>query len=931
VERPKPFDSYNAGYVQALYERYLLSPGSVDESWRRYFESIDAREAGLIGAGLPAPAAAAPAAPTAPSIDQLRTAVAAAELVDAYRLHGHFAARLDPLGSEPTGHPQLDPAYHGISWAELESLPASVLNLGDVGETMADALSWIQSVYTGSIGYEYEHLEDPERREWLRDAIESGEYRRPLDAEEKRRLLRRLSEVEALEQFLHRAYLGQKRFSIEGTDMMVPMLDLAIEKAAGAGTREVIIGMAHRGRLNVLTQVVGRPYSAIIAEFEGQHAGFGTTGDVKYHLGAEGTYATASGQPLNVTLVPNPSHLEYVNAIVEGMARARQSDRSGPVLRRDESAVLPVLIHGDAAFAGLGIVPETLNLAALDGYRTGGTLHIIANNQIGFTTEPSDSRSTRYASDVARGYNIPIFHVNADDPEACLAVVRLALAFRERFAGDVVIDLIGYRRYGHNEGDEPAYTQPLLYEKIGAHPTVRRIWADRLVADGVLTREEADAIYDAAYQRLVEAQQEVKELAAKNGKIGSPPPIEPPPPPISVDTTVPMERLAALDRQLHTWPENFTVNAKLARQLERRAKVVAEGGAVDWAHAEALAFASLLVEGTPIRLTGEDVERGTFSQRHLVLHDAVTGETYAPVQHLTEAKAPFEIHNSPLTEMATLGFEYGYSVAAPEALVLWEAQFGDFANGGQVIIDQFLSAGRQKWGQHSGLVMLLPHGYEGQGPEHSSARIERYLQLAGEGNLRIAICTTPAQYFHLLRRQALAEDRRPLVVFTPKSLLRHPRAVSPVAELAEGGFRRVLDDDRAREHAGEVTRVLLCTGKVYYDLLGSEQRESSPNVAIVRVEQLYPFPEEDLAAILEGYGSAEEVVWVQEEPENMGAWRFVGPRIQRLLRDGIRLGYVGRPERASPAEGYLVRHEAQQSRIVADAFASTVALERKGR
>jgi len=911
VERANLFDSYNAGYAQELYDRYLQNPALVDESWRRFFAAGGAAQAGLIAAeGV---AAAAPGITQA----QLRTAVAAAALVDAYRLHGHLAAKVDPLGSPPVGHPMLSPEFHGITWEDLETLPASLLGIEGAGSTMADALARIREVYTGSIGYEYEHLEQPDRREWLRRAIESGEYRRPLNADEKKRLLGRLSEVEALEQFLHRAYLGQKRFSLEGNDMMVPMLDQAIERAAAAGTREVIIGMAHRGRLNVLTHVVGRPYSAIIGEFEGAHAGFGTTGDVKYHLGAEGSYATLSGEPLNVTLVPNPSHLEFVNAIVEGMTRARQTDFSGRENRRDPRAVLPILIHGDAAFAGQGVVPETLNLARIEGYRTGGTLHLIVNNQIGFTTTPRESRSTRYSSDLARGFDMPIFHVNADDPEACLTVVRLAMAYRATFGEDVLIDLIGYRRYGHNEGDEPSYTQPVLYEKIGKHPSVRKLWASALVESGVVSQQEADSIYDAAYQRLVEAQAEVKENAARNGA-GSHA-TSPQPAPAAPATAVPAERLVALDKQLHSWPDGFNVNPKLARQLERRSKALEAGGPIDWAHAETLAFASLLAEGTPVRLTGQDAQRGTFSQRHLVLHDFQTGATYTPLANLREAKAPFEVYNSPLTELAVMGFEYGFSVAAPQALVLWEAQFGDFANGAQVIIDQFIAAGSAKWGQDSGLVLLLPHGYEGQGPEHSSARIERYLQLAGEGAMTVADCTTPAQYFHLLRLQALRQDRKPLVVFTPKSLLRHPRAVSMLDELTAGAFHPVLDDPEAADRRDEVTRVILCTGKVYYDLITSDARAAARNVAIVRVERLYPFPAAEVEETLALYPKRKEIVWVQEEPENMGAWRFMEPHLRKLA-GSAELRYVGRPERASPAEGYLIRHETQQARIVQDAL-----------
>ena len=905
-----------------MLERYLRNPGSVDEHWQRVFAPL-ARELGVAEAAAPAPAAA--------SVAQLRAAVAAGKLLAAHRLNGHWAARLDPLGSEPPGHPSLDPAFHGISPEELESIPAEVFGLGKIGNTAADVVRWLRATYCGTIGYEFEHLEDPVRRNWLRDAIESGEHRRPLSPEDQRRLLRRLVEVEGFEQFLHRAYLGAKRFSIEGTDMLVPMLDLAIERAAASGAREVVLGMAHRGRLNVLAHVVGRPYTALIAEFEGKHARLGTTGDVKYHLGAEGTYATASGEPLTVTLVPNPSHLEAVDPVVEGIVRAKQTDRSSRSLSRDEKAVMAVLIHGDAAFSGQGIVAETLNLAQLDGYRTGGTIHIIVNNQIGFTTEPRAGRTNRYASDMALGYDIPIFHVNADDPEACLAVMRLAMAYHERFRGDVLVDLIGYRRHGHNEADEPAYTQPRMYRIIQDHPTVLTLWERQLVARGVITEEDARAAREEQHQRLMQAQDEVRRAPAGESVQAVDPHDHMPGPIEPVDTRVPAERLKALDRELHTWPADFTVNPKLARQLERRARVIESDGAIDWAHAESLAFASLLVEGTPVRLTGQDVERGTFSQRHLVLHDTETGATYCPLQNLSEAKAGFEVYNSPLSELGVMGFEYGYSVAAPETLVLWEAQFGDFANGAQIVIDQFVAAGRAKWGQESRLTLLLPHGYEGQGPEHSSARVERLLQLAGEDNMRVVTPTTPANYFHLLRSQALIRELRPLVVITPKSLLRHPRAVSRLADLAEGAFQPVLDDAEARERAGEITRLLLCTGKIYYDLVTSEKREAASQSAIVRVEQLYPFPEAELAEVLERYPEVDEVVWVQEEPENMGAWRALQPRLAALVGDRARLSYIGRPERASPAEGFANAHEREQRRIVEAALTAPAPRRRAAR
>ena len=907
--------SINAAYVQELYELYRQDPSSVDESWRRLFAAEDA----AAGLGTPTTRPSGGSEARGPTPDALsddaaiRAAKCAAELTDAYRLNGHYAADLDPLGNPRPGHPTLEPSFHGLSDADLASGPAAQV----CGET----LGRLRSLYTGTIGYEFEHLEDPKRSTWIREQVESGAHVRELSADEKRRLLRRLTEVEGLEQFLHKSYLGAKRFSVEGTDMLVPMLDLAIERAAQGGAREVVLGMAHRGRLNVLAHVLGRPYGMLIGEFEGRHAFAGGTGDVKYHLGAEGTYATASGDPLTVLLAPNPSHLEFVGPVVLGMARAKQTDRSQVVPERDPNAVLPVVIHGDAAFIGQGTVAEMLNLAELRGYSTGGTLHIIVNNQIGFTTVPSDARSTHYASDLARGFDIPIFHVNADDPEAALATVRLALAYRAEFHGDVVIDLIGYRRYGHNEGDEPAYTQPAMYRNIAEHKRVRELWIERLVADGTVSQEDAQAEWDAVYQRLLDAQSEIKkemDAAAEAEPHEMPEAVEPAPRP-SVESAVDAALLRRLDGQLHAWPTEFKPNPKLARQLEKRGKAIEEGRALDWAHAEALAFASLLADGTPIRLTGQDAERGTFSQRHLVLHHAETGERYTPMSHLEEARAAFEVYNSPLSEMACVGFEYGITTAAPEALVLWEGQFGDFVNGAQVIIDQFMSAGRAKWGQDSSLVLLLPHGYEGQGPEHSSARIERFLQLCAEDNFRVADCTTPAQYFHLLRRQAKLDDRRPLIVFTPKSLLRHPRAVSPVEELTSGTFRPVIGDEKASKKT--TTRLVLCTGKVYYDLTAAETQNG--HVAIARVEQLYPFPADEIAAMIAEYPALEEIVWTQEEPRNMGAWTFVARRLRELAGD-LPLRYVGRPERASPAEGFADVHEVEQKRIVAEALAVSV-------
>jgi len=872
---------------------------------------------------IPPPSVRPPARPS-----DLESVAAAMALVKAFRTHGHLAARLDPLGTEPSGDPSLDPASLGLTPDAMAAIPASVLRITVPGTTLAEALPKLQATYCGTIAYEVEHVSDHRQRMWLRQMIESGEHRRPLSKEEKLALLDRLIAVEAFERFLHKAYLGQKRFSIEGVDLLVPMLDLVFELAANDGAREVVVGMAHRGRLNVLAHNVGRPYSTIFAEFEGGKKLEGDfpesedgTGDVKYHHGAEGAYLTHSGKAITVALAHNPSHLEFVGPVVDGNTRARQTQRRGREAHHDPSCAVPVVIHGDAAFAGQGVVAETPNLNALRGYRVGGTVHLITNNQVGFTTDMYDARSTRHASDLAKGFDIPIIHVNADDAEACLAAVRLAMQFRQEFRRDVLIDLVGYRRWGHNEGDEPAYTQPLMYERIKAQPSARELYTAALMAEGVIPTEAAGARYEAAYQRLVELQQGFRATATKA------PPVQPAPaklvPGEVVATALPAEQLVALNQQLLTVPEGFTVNPKLKRQLERRRSALGAEGGIDWSHAEALALASLLTEGVPIRLTGQDTERGTFSHRHLVLHDAKNGDTFAPIQHLPGALAACEVYNSPLSELATLGFEYGYATAAPESLVLWEAQYGDFINGAQVIIDQFIAAGLSKWGVSNRLTLLLPHGYEGAGPEHSSARVERFLQRAAEGNLRVANCTTPAQYFHLLRRQARRNRVRPLVIFTPKSLLRLPQASSRIEDLTTGVFQPVLDDPNPIIHANPaaVTRVVLCSGKLYYDLLPEAERLGQQRPAIVRVEGLYTFPDGAIKSLLARYPGAKQIIWVQEEPRNMGGWSFVAPRLAELLPSGALLRYVGRPDRASPAEGYGNAHAAEQARIVAEALA----------
>jgi multifunctional 2-oxoglutarate metabolism enzyme len=864
-----------------------------------------------------------PSSGASPSVEDLKHVAAAMSLVKAYRNFGHLAAHLDPLGAEPRGDPALDPGPLGLGPDVLARIPAEVLRIYVPARSLGDGLPLLRATYCGTIAYEVEHIASHEQRLWLRHVIESGEHTKPLSADQKRRLLGHLTSVDALERFLQRAYLGQKRFSIEGVDITVPMLELTLELAAHAGAKKVVVGMAHRGRLNVLAHIVGMPYATILEEFEGVPAEGATdpdsvTGDVKYHIGADGEYVLPSGTRINVILLPNPSHLEAVNPVVEGRARAEQTDRSGPEERHDPETAIPVLIHGDAAFAGQGVVAETFNLARLKGYSTGGTIHLITNNQIGFTTVPQEGRSTDYSSDLAKGFDVPIIHVNADDPEACLAAVRLAWMYREKFHSDVVLDIVGYRRWGHNEGDEPAYTQPLMYERIKQTPPVREKYAAQLVAEGVVTAEAAKAQTEAAYQKLIDVQQALKAKAPTGARAPEPPRVARAATP-EPETAVAAELLTRLNDELLAVPDGFTINPKLKRQLDRRRETIVKGG-MEWAHAEALAFASLLAEGAPIRLTGQDTERGTFSQRHLMLHDPATDRRWAPIQHLSEARAPFELHNSPLSEAACMGFEYGYAVAAPSALVLWEAQYGDFANGAEVIIDQFIVAGLAKWGQTSRLTLLLPHGYEGGGPEHSSARLERFLALGAEGNIRVANATTPAQYFHLLRRQARHGEIRPLVVMTPKSLLRLPAATSSLAELATGHFAPVLDDLEAANRRAQIKRLVLCSGKIYYDLLAAPGRTAAPQVAVGRVELLYPFPGAEVTELAKTYPGLTEVMWVQEEPRNMGARKFVLPKLRDGL-PGIAVKDISRPERSSPAEGYPGPHKIEQDRIVAAAFA----------
>jgi 2-oxoglutarate dehydrogenase E1 component len=923
----------NAAFVQELYDRYRQDPNTVDDATRAFFEAwTPPTEVGE-------PAAPPPETSAFTALDVERIA-AAARLARLIRQRGHLAAHVDPIDVQPKLDPALELSQHGLTTEYLATLPASVVGgpLAAESKNALEAFGKLRRIYSGSIGYDDEHIQDAEERYWLRDGAESGRFFEEMDAEAKRDLLERLTEVECFEQFIHKNMEpGAKRFSIEGTDTLVPMLDEIIGKAAAAGNHEVVLGMAHRGRLNVLAHILGKPYAAIFSEFDAARreegasvsgrGSQGWTGDVKYHLGHRRAYNGSGVGEMPITLVPNPSHLEFVNPVVEGHARAaqeRRSHRGEP--DQDDKASLPILIHGDASFPAQGVVAETLNLSRLNGYRTDGTIHIIVNNQIGFTTLPSDARSTMYASDLAKGFEIPIVHVNADDPIACIAATHMALAYRERFHKDFLIDLIGYRRYGHNEGDQPAYTQPEMYRLIETHPTVRELWARELERQGIVTRDEATEMVHKVMERLQAARNapnaERPDEEKMYGRTVRTRPME---------TAVPAAKLSEYSAQLLQRPEGFTVNAQLERTVfTRRRAAFTEQGRIDWGHAEELAFASVLADGTPIRLTGQDSERGTFAQRHAVLHDPTSGTRCVPLQQMPAARASFAVYNSALSENACLGFEYGYSMHAPGVLVLWEAQFGDFTNGAQVIIDQFLASGNAKWRQIPSLVLLLPHGYEGQGPEHSSARLERYLQLCAGDNMRVVNPTTAAQYFHLLRRQAahLEIDPRPLIVMTPKSLLRNVNAASTLSELTQGTFQPVMDDLFARDRARKVTRLILCSGKIYMDLVyeSAARPDLRPafadagTIAAVRVEELYPFPAEALHAVIAGYPNLREIVWMQEEPRNMGAWSFIAPRLRDQVGWQESLIYIGRNEAASPAEGSLRRHIAEQNRIITDAL-----------
>lgn len=859
-----------------------------------------------------------------PSDEILRAVAAGMAIVAAYRAHGHLAANLDPLGSEPAGDPSLDPKSYNLTPALQSAVPASVLEVRVPGNSLAEVIPELRATYSSTIAFEIEHISNSEQRRWLRDYIESGKHRAGLLPERRREILQRLTQVESFERYLRKTFLGQKTFSVEGLDALIVMLQEMLELLSREGVADAVIGMAHRGRLNTIAHILNQPYEEILAEFEaanersevGDHD---VTGDVKYHHGETGTYRTTAGESIHVALANNPSHLEAVDAVVEGATRALQTDHAHPAPVHDARRAAAILVHGDAAFTGQGVVSEVFNLQALPAYTTGGTLHLIANNQIGYTTDARDARSTRYASDLAKGFDLPIVHVNADDLDACVAAVALAIEFRSTFARDILVDVIGYRRVGHNETDEPAYTQPLMYDKIKAHPTARELYANKLAAQSIVTAEQANEMVSESTAAIQEAHRRVKGKGASLAGIladlaGSPP---------ATATALP-----AIDRgSLLAWsdalvriPANFSPNKKLQSQFERRRSVIHERGLVDWGMAETLAFASLVSAGIPIRFTGQDTERGTFSHRHAVWHDVSTGDTYVPLQHLEGALASFEIANSPLSEYACMGFEYGYSTAIPHALVIWEAQYGDFFNGAQVIVDQFISAGQAKWGQLSRLTLLLPHGYEGGGPEHSSARLERFLQLSGENNLQVAYPSTSASYYHLLRMQAANGSPVPLVLMSPKSLLRHEPSYGTIDAFARGSFAPVIDDPNVKDRSN-IERVILCSGKVYYDLIGSPRYDSLNKTAVVRIELLAPLPHEEIRAAIASYPNIKTLIWVQEEPKNMGARAYVRRRLLERLNRTLDIEYVGRPYRASPSEGYAGQHAVEQERIISAALA----------
>ncbi|WP_225408967.1 2-oxoglutarate dehydrogenase E1 component [Stigmatella hybrida] len=943
----------NIDFIEGLYARYLQDPSSVDPSWRDIFEKSNGGGRPIFSKTLleaPAPAAAppgkngkqaAPAAAVTPAAPAANAAVATLaqdmrlqsrvdHTITAFRLRGHLRAKLDPLGRPrpPLEHvadmPMVDENHFSTQELEQSVETSNVFPGGRV--KVSQLLSRLRSTYAGSIGVEFMHMLDSERRRWLLKRMEHSENRTPFSQEDQRHILTKLSYAEGFEHFLHTKYVGVKRFSLDGGESLIPMMDAILEVGGGLGLREVVIGMAHRGRLNVLTNILHKSPDQIFSEFEGpaDPKAYMGRGDVKYHMGFSSDHTTRAGIKIHLSLAFNPSHLEAVDPVVEGRVRAKQ-DRGGDTER---TRVMPLLIHGDAAFMGQGVISETLNLSRLKGYETGGTLHIVINNQVGFTTDPHDSRSSIYATAIAQMLDIPVFHVNGDDPEACVHVARLVAEYRQVFKSDVVIDLICYRRYGHNEGDDPSFTQPGMYELIRKQSTVRTVYAQSLAETGRIPAAESENIkqrclkdFDEALTRIKQARQ-FKEPSAleglwqpyKGGSYTQAP---------QVATAVDKAQLREALRKLSVAPEGFNVHPIVERTVLKKRQAMLESEELLWSEGEALAYATLLSAGHTVRLSGQDSERGTFSHRHAVLHDVKTGGRFVPLSQFPTGRASFQVFNSPLSEMGVMGFEYGYSLDVPDGLTLWEGQFGDFANGAQIIIDQFIAAGESKWRRLSGLTLLLPHGYEGQGPEHSSARLERFLSLCAEDNLQVCYPTTPAQIFHLLRRQVVRPYRKPLVVMSPKSLLRRPEAVSKLDELATGQFQEVIPD-RAELAPEGVTRLLLCSGKVYYDLVKARDEQQVRNVAIVRLEQLYPFPFEAVSRLVARFPKLTELYWVQEEPRNAGGWYFMFPRLHDVASSHatgpVKVGYIGRAEAASPATGFTKTHDYEQNLIVEEAI-----------
>jgi 2-oxoglutarate dehydrogenase E1 component len=934
MSNPEPSCLYsaNAAFIEDLYEEFLRNPASVSPEWRDYFLKIQEETKGN-GQDIPhSPIrrsfyeaarhrrAAAPRTGPAETGPDHQKQVSVLQLINAHRFRGHQQADLDPLKQyERPPVAELDPAYHGLTEADMDGLYNTGSLFAPRELPLREILDIVRSTYCGTIGAEYMHINETEQKRWIQQRLEEPRARPSFSLDKRRRILNRIIAANALEEYLHTKYVGQKRFSLEGGESLIPLLDEVVQDSGSLSVREVVIGMAHRGRLNVLVNIIGKLPHELFGEFEGKGAESSQSGDVKYHLGYSSDIQTAK-DPVHITLAFNPSHLEIIDPVVEGSVRARQDRRQD----RNREQVLPILIHGDAAFAGQGVVMETFQLSQTRGYSTGGTVHVIVNNQIGFTTsDPLDSRSTHYCTDVAKLIQAPIFHVNADDPEAVVFVAKMALDFRMEFKKDVIIDLICYRKHGHSEADEPAATQPMMYRHIRNHPSVRKLYSEKLVREGVVKEADLGQIAD-EYVESLESNHTVAGPKATNVNMSHLINYEPFKGTnwrTEADTTISPEQVRRLTRAITTYPDHYKLHSTVSKIVENRRKMGAGEIPMDWGYAETMAYASLLEEGYPARISGQDSARGTFFHRHAVIHNQEDGDTWLPLQHIKEGQPSFLVINSILSEEAILGFEYGYSSAEPNALVVWEAQFGDFANGAQVVIDQFISSSEAKWGRYCGLTLFLPHGYDGQGPEHSSARLERYLQLCAHENMQVCVPSTPAQMFHMLRRQVLRPYRKPLIVMSPKSLLRHKLSTSPLEELTGGEYRLVIDEiDDINKN--DVTRLLMCTGKVYFDLLEARRKNEIRNIAIARIEQLFPFPQEQVKGIIDSYPNLKEVVWVQEEPKNQGSWYYMQSRGTMIgcLNEKHTFGYAGRFYSASPAVGYMSLHLSQQKQLVEDAL-----------